>query len=54
MIPMLEFSNERPILSAEYGETHYPYATPDEPENEWPVIPVHGVFKRAGEQEHAL
>ncbi len=50
MIPMLEFSNERPTFYLlNTGETHYPYATPDEPENEWPVIHgVHGVFKRAG------
>ena len=28
------------------GETHYPYALPGEPENEWPRISgVHGVFK---------
>jgi hypothetical protein len=28
------------------GETHYPYALPGEPENEWPRIHgVHGVFK---------
>jgi hypothetical protein len=28
------------------GETHYPYALPDEPQEEWPKISgVHGVFK---------
>jgi hypothetical protein len=28
------------------GETHYPYALPDEPPDEWPRISgVHGVFK---------
>jgi len=50
MIPMLEFSDERPTFTLlNTGETHYPYATPDEPESEWPVIHgVHGVFKRAG------
>lgn len=50
MIPMLQFSDERPTFYLlNTGETHYPYATPDEPENEWPVIHgVHGVFKKAG------
>jgi arylsulfatase A-like enzyme len=50
MISMLEFSDTRPTFYLlNTGETHYPYATPDEPENEWPVIHgVHGVFKRAG------
>jgi len=32
------------------GETHYPYALPDEPEDEWPRISgVHGVFKHLDE-----
>ncbi len=50
MIPMLQFSDDRPTFYLlNTGETHYPYATPDEPENEWPVIHgVHGVFKKAG------
>ena len=50
MIPMLQFSEERPTFYLlNTGETHYPYATPDEPESSWPVIHgVHGVFKRAG------
>ena len=50
MIPMIEWSRTRPnFVLLNTGETHYPYATPDEPENEWPVIHgVHGVFKRAG------
>ena len=37
------------------GETHYPYALPDEPESDWPRIHgVHGVFKRvaAGQPLH--
>lgn len=60
MIPRLEFSAERPtfyLLNA--GETHYPYALPHEPEENWPRIHgVHGVFKqldqslRAGEGVH--
>jgi hypothetical protein len=50
IIPLLAFSDERPTFCLiNTGETHYPYATPDEPESEWPVIHgVHGVFKRAG------
>src|SRR5262249_51110950 len=47
MLPDLKFSGERPsfyLLNA--GETHYPYALPDEPPDEWPRISgVHGVFK---------
>ena len=61
MIRKLRFYEERPsfyVLNT--GETHYPYATPDEPENEWPRISgVNGVFKhlddhlRAGHAVHA-
>ena len=47
MLPELKFDPERPsfyILNV--GETHYPYALPDEPPDEWPKISgVHGVFK---------
>lgn len=47
MLGEMEFSNNYPsfyILNV--GETHYPYATPDEAENNWPRISgVHGVFK---------
>jgi hypothetical protein len=47
MLDHLEFSNNYPsfyILNV--GETHYPYALPNEPEDEWPRISgVHGVFK---------
>jgi len=43
----LKFSEDRPsfyILNV--GETHYPYALPDEPRDKWPrVSGVHGVFK---------
>jgi len=50
MIPMLRFSDERPTFALlNTGETHYPYATPDEPEEMWPrVHGVHGVFKQMG------
>ena len=47
MVREMHFSAGRPsfwLLNA--GETHYPYALPDEPEEEWPRIHgVHGVFK---------
>lgn len=43
----LRFYEDRPsFFVINTGETHYPYATPDEPENEWPRISgVNGVFK---------
>ncbi len=47
MVRSLKFSEDRPsfyILNV--GETHYPYALPDEPRDKWPrVSGVHGVFK---------
>ena len=53
MLPNLEFNAERPsfwMLNA--GETHYPYALPDEDPANWPRISgVHGVFKRLGDDE---
>jgi hypothetical protein len=47
MVDSLTFSSERPsFYLLNVGETHYPYALPDEPENDWPKIHgVHGVFK---------
>ncbi len=47
MLDEMSFSEERPsFYLLNVGETHYPYATPEEPENEWPRIHgVHGVFK---------
>jgi hypothetical protein len=61
MIRRMRFYEERPsFFVLNTGETHYPYATPDEPENEWPRISgVNGVFKhlddhvRAGNLVHA-
>jgi hypothetical protein len=43
----MHFSEKQPSFwLLNVGETHYPYALPDEPENEWPrVHGVHGVFK---------
>jgi arylsulfatase A-like enzyme len=47
MVRDMHFSEERPsfwVLNV--GETHYPYALPGEPKDEWPRIHgVHGVFK---------
>ncbi len=47
MLSKMTFSEDKPsfyILNV--GETHYPYALPDEPPEEWPRISgVHGVFK---------
>ena len=47
MLDEIKFYEDAPsfyILNV--GETHYPYALPDEPEDQWPRIHgVHGVFK---------
>lgn len=50
-IDRMDFSGDRPSFHLiNTGETHYPYATPDEPENDWPRIHgVHGVFRRLGD-----
>jgi len=47
MLDEMKFSGERPsFYMLNVGETHYPYARPTEPENEWPRLSgVHGVFK---------
>jgi len=47
MFRAMRFYAERPsFFVLNTGETHYPYATPDEPENDWPRIHgVNGVFK---------
>lgn len=51
MLRELHFSEERPSFwLLNVGETHYPYALPDEPEDEWPRIHgVHGVFAHLDE-----
>ncbi len=48
MVDELAFSDERPSFwMLNVGETHYPYAPPDEDPSRWPHISgVHGVFKR--------
>jgi hypothetical protein len=52
MVRELQFSEEKPsfyILNV--GETHYPYALPDESPDQWPRISgVHGVFKHLDDE----
>jgi hypothetical protein len=47
MLPKLELGSDRPgFWLLNVGETHYPYALPDEDPSEWPRISgVHGVVK---------
>ena len=47
MLDQLTFDDERPsFYLLNVGETHYPYALPDEDPAQWPQISgVHGVFK---------
>ena len=47
MLREMRFSPEQPsFYLLNIGETHYPYALPDEPPETWPRIHgVHGVFK---------
>lgn len=47
MIQEMDFESDQPFFYLlNVGETHYPYALPSEPPNEWPKISgVHGVFK---------
>ena len=47
MIDDIDFNSERPqFVLFNVGETHYPYALPDESTDQWPRIHgVHGVFK---------
>lgn len=47
MLPEMTFHPEHPsFYLLNIGETHYPYALPDEPPDQWPKISgVHGVFK---------
>jgi hypothetical protein len=51
MVDQLEFDDERPTFHLlNVGETHYPYALPDEDPSQWPRISgVHGVFKHLDE-----
>jgi len=47
MLPKLTFSDDAPTFwLLNVGETHYPYALPGEPPDQWPKISgVHGVFQ---------
>ena len=51
MVRQMRFPEDQPSFHLlNVGETHYPYALPDEPEDEWPrVSGVHGVFKHLDE-----
>jgi hypothetical protein len=51
MIDRMVFSPDHPsFYLLNVGETHYPYALPDETEDRWPKIHgVHGVFKHLDE-----
>jgi Sulfatase len=52
MLKEMRFPEDRPsFYLLNVGETHYPYALPDEPPENWPRISgVHGVFKHLDEQ----
>ncbi|MEL6349072.1 MAG: sulfatase-like hydrolase/transferase [Myxococcota bacterium] len=57
MVDQMVFSAARPTFYLlNTGETHYPYAPPDEPPSQWPRIHgVHGIFRQvsAGQPIHA-
>ncbi len=52
MIDRMDFSDDAPsFYLLNVGETHYPYALPDEDPEEWPKISgVHGVFRHLDDQ----
>ena len=52
MLPTMKFSSERPsFYLLNVGETHYPYAKPDEDSSMWPRISgVNGVFKKLNDE----
>jgi hypothetical protein len=52
MLPLMVFSEEHPsFYLLNVGETHYPYALPDEPPEQWPRISgLHGVFKHLDDE----
>lgn len=54
MLDELHFDDEAPsFYLLNVGETHYPYALPDEDPSSWPRISgVHGVFKRLDDHDH--
>ncbi len=52
ILPTMKFSSERPsFYLLNVGETHYPYAKPDEDSSMWPRISgVNGVFKKLNDE----
>jgi len=52
ILPTMKFTDERPsFYLLNVGETHYPYAKPDEDSSMWPRISgVNGVFKKLDTQ----
>ena len=52
MVGHMSFSEQKPnFFLLNVGETHYPYALPDEPPDQWPRISgVHGVFKHLDDE----
>ena len=56
MVEALTFDDERPTFHLlNVGETHYPYALPDEDPGEWPRISgVHGVFKHLDDADDGI
>jgi len=52
MLAKMTFSDEQPsFYLLNVGETHYPFALPNEPPDEWPRISgVHGVFKHLADE----
>lgn len=52
MVKQMTFSEEKPNFHLlNVGETHYPYALPHEPQDQWPRISgVHGVFKHLDDE----
>jgi hypothetical protein len=51
MLPHMKFSEDQPsFYLLNVGETHYPYALPNEAPDQWPLISgVHGVFRHLDE-----
>ena len=55
ILPTMKFESDRPsFYMLNVGETHYPYAMPNEDSSMWPRISgVNGVFKKMGEATDA-
>ena len=55
MLDQMTFDDERPsFYMLNVGETHYPYALPDEDPSQWPRLSgVHGVFKHLDDEQPA-